>query len=121
MPAVLWAVHFPPYFAYKDAGWFARRLNNVTKNLIDEKLLVRAAKQNRVQAILAGHTHEAQDYETRKSGVRVLCAGSATQDDPGDKQCQMIEVTLGPANQPKIDFVEYEPDLSATTFKPKYP
>ena len=121
VPVVLWAVHFPPYFKYKDAGWFARRLNNLTKNLIDEKLLVRAAKQNRVQAILAGHTHEPQDYPTRKSGVRVLCAGSATQDDPGDKQCQMIEVALGSANQPTISIVEYEPDRSATTFKLKYP
>jgi 3',5'-cyclic AMP phosphodiesterase CpdA len=119
VPVVMWAVHFPPFFGYQNAGWFERRLNNVTKNLIDEKLLVRAAKKNGVQAILAGHTHEAQDYATRKSGVRVLCAGSATQDDPGDKQCQMIRVTLDPANRAAISVVEYQPDMSGTTFRPK--
>jgi len=118
VPVVMWAVHFPPYFGYKDAGWFARRLNDVTKNLIDEKLLVRVAKKNRVQAILAGHTHEAQRYATRKSGVEVLCAGSATQDDPGDKQCQIIEVTLA-GHQLDVNVVEDEPDMSATTFRPK--
>jgi 3',5'-cyclic AMP phosphodiesterase CpdA len=118
VPVVMWALHFPPYFAYKNAGWFARRVNNLTKNLIDEKALVREAKKNRVHAILAGHTHEAQRYATRKSGVTVLCAGSATQDDPGDKQCQIINVTLN-SNQVTINVVEYEPDRSATTFKPK--
>ena len=47
--------------------------------------------------------------------------GSATQDDPADKQCQIIEVSLDSGKQPAIKVIEYEPDTSAliTSFKQK--
>ena len=69
--------------------------------------------------ILAGHTHEAQDYDTKRPGVRVLCAGSATQPDSYDKQCQIIEVSWNAMPQPKVTVTEYEQDKSWSTFKRK--
>jgi UDP-2,3-diacylglucosamine pyrophosphatase LpxH len=118
-PVVLWALHFPPYFVHQHSGRVAQALYGVTKNLIDEKLVVRRAREENVYAILAGHTHEAQDYMTKHSGVRVLCAGSATQDDPSDKQCQIIEVSRNAINQPKVTITEYEQDISLSSFKQK--
>jgi 3',5'-cyclic AMP phosphodiesterase CpdA len=118
-PVIFWALHFPPFFVHQDSGRVSQAIYGQTKNLIDEKLLIRKAKEERVYAILAGHTHEAQDYETSRRGVRVLCAGSATQSDPGDKQCQIIEVSWNAIHQPKVIVTEYEPDYSSSSFKPK--
>lgn len=118
IPIVMWAIHFPPFFVHTNSGWMAQVLYKLTKNLLNEKLLAREARNQKVQRILAGHTHEAQIYLMKKFGVKVLCAGSATQDDPGNKQCQIIEVTLDATNKPQITPVEYEPDMSATTFRP---
>ena len=120
IPVVLWAIHFPPFFV-EDTGWIGHLMYKLTKNLLLEKSLAREARKQQVHAILAGHTHEAQQYLTKKYGVKVLCAGSATQDDPADKQCQVIEVSLDSGNQPAIKVIEYEPDTSAliTSFKQK--
>lgn len=117
LPVVFWAVHFPPFFVHANATRASHLLYKLTKNLILEKSLMDAAKKEGIAAILAGHTHEAQDYRPKKYGVRVLCAGSAIADDPGAKQCQIIEVSLDGANQPVVDVIKYEPDLANTTFK----
>ena len=118
-PVPLWALHFPPFFVHQHSGRISQAIYGVTKNIIDEKALVRKARQENVYAILAGHTHEAQDYETKRSSVRVLCAGSATQSDAADKQCQIIEISRNAINQPKLTVTEYEPDISWSTFKRK--
>lgn len=118
-PVVLWAIHFPPFFSVRNSNWVSRRVNNLTKNLIDELALVNRAKENNVYAILAGHTHEAQDYDVRNRGVRILCAGSATQDDATEKQCQIIEVSRNRINQPKVVVREYEQDSYRSTFRLK--
>ena len=118
-PVILWAVHFPPFFVHRNSSRVSRALNNLTKNLIDEKLLVEKAKANNVKAILAGHTHEAQDYGDSRLGVRILCAGSATQDDATNKHCQIIEVSRNNINQPKVIIREFEQDDDYSTFRPK--
>ena len=118
-PVILWAVHFPPFFVHRNSSRVSQALNNLTKNLIDEKLLVEKAKENNVRAILAGHTHEAQDYEERGLGVRILCAGSATQDDASNKHCQIIEVSRNNFNQPKVIIREFEQHDDYTSFRPK--
>ena len=120
-PVILWAIHFPPFFVHRNSSRVSQALNNLTKNLIDEKLLVEKAKENNVRAILAGHTHEAQDYDDRYLGVRVLCAGSATQDDASNKHCQIIEVSRNNINQPKVIIREFEQHDDDSSFRPKAP
>lgn len=117
-PVIFWAVHFPPFFVHENSGRIAQAIYGLTKNLIDEKLLVRRAREVNA-SILAGHTHEAQDYDTKWPGVRVLCAGSPTQYDSSDKQCQIIEVSWNAIHQPKVTVTEYEQDVSWSSFKPK--
>jgi UDP-2,3-diacylglucosamine pyrophosphatase LpxH len=118
-PVTLWALHFPPFFVHQNSGRVDQTIHALTKNLINEEHLVARAKESNVYAILAGHTHEAQDYDTKRRGVRVLCAGSATQNDPSDKQCQIIEVSRNAINQPKVTVTEYGQDVSWSSFKPK--
>lgn len=118
-PVILWAVHFPPFFVHRKSSRVTQALTNLTKNLIDEKLLVEKAKENNIYAILAGHTHEAQDYEEPNRGVRILCAGSTTQDDATIKQCQIIEVSRNRINQPRVIIREFEQDSYRTSFRPK--
>jgi 3',5'-cyclic AMP phosphodiesterase CpdA len=118
-PVILWAVHFPPFFVHRNSSRVSRVLYNLTKNLIDEKLLVEKAKENGVEAILAGHTHEAQDYKERGIGVRILCAGSTTQDDPTNKHCQIIEVSRNSIHQPKVIVRPFEQDTASSSFRPK--
>lgn len=118
-PVVLWALHFPPFFVPEHSGRIAQAIYGMTKNLIDEKRLVWRAREENVYAILAGHTHEAQDYVTKRARVRVLCAGSATQHDVSDKQCQIIEVSRNAIKQPKVTVTEYVQDFSRSSFKQK--
>jgi len=115
-PVTLWAIHFPPFFSYAGAGRVGQALNNLTKNLIDEDRLIEKAKEHFVDAILAGHTHEAQDYTGGTYAIRVLCAGTTTQDDPSEKQCQIIEVSRNRIGQPKVIINEYKQDLARSSF-----
>jgi predicted phosphodiesterase len=114
---VIWAIHFPPYFPYRGAGAITRLSSRLNKNLIDEHTLISAARELNVVAILAGHTHQADDYNLfGYRSIRVLCAGSATQDDPGDKQCQIIEVTRNRIGQPKVVVKGFKLDTLHSTF-----
>lgn len=115
-PVTLWAIHFPPYFPYKNAGRAGRVLDRLTKGLIDENHLIASARRHNVSAILAGHTHEADDYPAGDYQIRVLCAGTATQDDIAEKQCQIIEVSKNSIGQPKITVREYLQDEYGSTF-----
>lgn len=116
-PVTLWAIHFPPFFTYCDTGPIQQALNDLTKNLIDEDRLIDEAREHFVDAVLAGHTHEAQDYLA--ASIRVLCAGTTTQDDSAEKQCQLIEVSRNRIGQPKVVVTEYVQDHSQTSFSPK--
>jgi 3',5'-cyclic AMP phosphodiesterase CpdA len=121
-PVTLWAIHFPPSFLYQGASKVAQTLNDLTKNLIDEDELVDEAKEHFVDAILAGHTHEPQDYMAGAGAMRVLCAGTTTQDDVAEKQCQIIEVSRNSIDQPRIINIEYLQDEWRSTFTLKtYP
>jgi len=67
---ILWAIHFPPEFPKATAAM----------RLIDEDLLLQAATNLRVGAILSGHTHKHLFYKTAlNTRQRVVCAGTATQ------------------------------------------
>ena len=119
-PVTLWAIHFPPYFTYSNTGRVAQTLDSLTKNLIDEDQLIAEAKKHFVDAILAGHTHEPQDYPAGEYAIRVLCAGTTTQDDVAEKQCQIIEVSRNRIGQPRIINTEYVQDHALSSFKLKH-
>lgn len=66
--AVLWAVHFPPFFPGLDSNL----------QLIGERGFAAAAQQAGIPLILAGHTHQALRYELGGANpVSVLCCGSS--------------------------------------------
>jgi len=102
---VLWAVHFPPLFKGLSTA----------KSLLQASDLVNKAKELGVQAILAGHTHYYRDYFA--GDVRVLCAGSATQNDSTMKHCQIISVNRRLRGSPAIDVDHYEWDIDKVTFR----
>jgi 3',5'-cyclic AMP phosphodiesterase CpdA len=104
---VLWAVHFPPLFKGLSAA----------KSLLQGSDLVSKAKEREVQAILAGHTHHYRDYLAAPD-VRVLCAGTATQNDSAMKHCQIISVSKQLRGYPAIDVDHYEWDIDRVTFRP---
>jgi 3',5'-cyclic AMP phosphodiesterase CpdA len=112
----LWAIHFPPFFPHRNAGSVGRILDRLTKGLIDEQKLIDSARLHNVSAILAGHTHEADDYSAGDHRLRILCAGTATQDDVVEKHCQIIEVSKNAIGQPKIIIKEYLQDRNASSF-----
>lgn len=68
---LIWVVHFPPKFAgiRESLG------------LINEDMVVEAAFQCGVKALLCGHTHESRQYKISDGGreLIVACAGSALQ------------------------------------------
>jgi len=74
--AAMWAVHFPPDFPNVDD-----RLR-----LLDSEILLRAAADCRVQAVIAGHTHQQLTYEAPvisrdgegAIGIPVHCSGATT-------------------------------------------
>ena len=103
---ILWAVHFPPLF--KDVS--------AAKSLLDAADLVNKARELGVNAILAGHTHYARDYFAAPD-VRVLCAGTATQNDSVTKHCQIISVKRTSGGPPTIRAAHYEWDEDRVTFK----
>ncbi len=111
----IWAIHFPPYFPYTRAGRVTRLLAKLCKNLIGERSLIDAARAENVSAILAGHTHEKDDYEAGNK-CRVLCAGTATQDDIADKHCQIIEITRNSIGQPKVVVQNFKQETVKSTF-----
>ncbi|HKV33747.1 MAG TPA: metallophosphoesterase [Pyrinomonadaceae bacterium] len=104
---ILWAVHFPPLF----------RDISVAKSLLEATALVNKAKELGVHAILAGHTHYARDYFAAPD-VRVLCAGTATQNDSVTKHCQIISVKRISGGPSTIDVAHYEWDKDRVTFQP---
>ncbi len=104
---ILWAVHFPPLF----------KGLSVAKSLLEASDLVDKAKERGVQAILAGHTHYFRDYFAAPD-VRVLCAGTATQNDSVIKHCQIISVKKPSVGSPAIDVDHYEWDIDNVTFRP---
>ena len=104
---ILWAVHFPPFFKELSAA----------KSLLEASDLVNKAKEIGVHAILAGHTHYARDYFATPD-VRVLCAGTATQNDSVTKHCQIISVERTSSGHSTIDVAHYEWDKDKVTFQP---
>jgi predicted phosphodiesterase len=109
----LWAVHFPPFFPYSGRFEFMHRR---THNLIDEHDLVARAAECGVQAILAGHTHKADDYPAGREQVRVLCAGTATQNEDSDRQIQILNISKGWDGEIDIEVENYLLDVDASTF-----
>ena len=75
---LLWALHFPPGYPHIAP----------TNRLKHESLLIKAAFDCGVHAVLAGHTHEQVRY--RKPGTRfdVLCCGSTTQYVPPNSKAK---------------------------------
>lgn len=88
---LLWAIHFPPGFPHISS----------TNRLLREEQLLAQANQNRVHAILAGHTHEQTLYRKPGMSSDVLCCGSTTQHVPlksrGANRFQIIEISTGDA------------------------
>lgn len=104
---VLWALHFPPFFPGLGTA----------KSLLKAEDLIDKAEDLKVNALLAGHTHEAEDYYALDR-VRVLCAGTPTQHDSATKHCQIISVSRGASGgTPSISLTEYEWDKENVTFK----
>jgi hypothetical protein len=103
----LWAVHFPPAFEGLSAS----------KSLLQAADLVSKAEDLDVQALLAGHTHIHKDYSATPY-VRVLCAGTATQNDSATKHCQIISIERTSGHSSAIDVNHYEWDRDAVTFRP---
>lgn len=103
----LWAVHFPPFFEGISRA----------KSLLQAKNLVSKAEELKALALLAGHTHIARDYPATPH-VRVLCAGTATQNDSARKHCQIISVKRSSGDSSPIDLTHYEWDRDNVTFRP---
>ena len=84
---VLWAIHFPPGFPHISP----------TNRLLMEEQLIAQAKQNGVEAILAGHTHEQTSYRKPAMSSDVLCCGSTSQRVPsnsrGANRFQIIDIS----------------------------
>lgn len=66
---VIWAVHFPPSFPHVS------RL----MRLIDSDKFIRSANRCRVNAVLAGHTHDPVRYRRPEMKFDVFCAGTVSQ------------------------------------------
>lgn len=66
---IVWAIHFPPAFPNIHSSL----------ELIDESLIIDAAKRNNINIILSGHTHEEKIYKIPNTSITVLCAGSSGQ------------------------------------------
>lgn len=70
--AVIWAVHFPPFFPQLNSNLA----------LLQEQTLVDAAHSNNISLIMTGHTHEPMQYTAQTSDrqgyVNIYCCGSTT-------------------------------------------
>jgi 3',5'-cyclic AMP phosphodiesterase CpdA len=86
---LLWVVHFPP--ANPD-------IDNSLR-LLDDEVLIKAAHEKRISHILSGHTHFPRDYIATSpdgSTVKVLCAGTATQEfAPDGNFIHEVEIEVG--------------------------
>jgi 3',5'-cyclic AMP phosphodiesterase CpdA len=69
---VLWCIHFPPSFP---------GIEN-TNRLLGEADVLKAAHDEGVDGILAGHTHEQLTYSRPTSKCPVYCCGTTTQYEP---------------------------------------
>jgi hypothetical protein len=69
---ILWACHFPPQFPNERTD----------SKLIGGDLLVKAANDLGVTAILTGHTHEQTSYSRPGMKTEILCCGTTTQFEP---------------------------------------
>jgi hypothetical protein len=86
---LLWVVHFPP--ANPD-------IDN-SLGLLDGEVLIKAAHEKRISHILSGHTHFPRPYIATSpdgSTVKVLCAGTATQEfAPDGNFIHEVEIEVG--------------------------
>lgn len=95
--AVIWVVHFPPYFKGLDPKLVLR---------LDERL-INAAKAEGVTCILAGHTHNQRCYSV--DGVRIYCAGTVCSVDleyPGRNAFLDLEFEINEGHL--VDIVAYD-------------
>lgn len=69
---VLWAIHFPPFFPGIQP----------TNMLLGQNEFAKAATDEKVDGILAGHTHEQLTYRNPALKCRVFCCGTTTQFEP---------------------------------------
>ena len=69
---VLWCIHFPPSFPGIEK----------TNRLLGEADVLKAAHDEDVDGILAGHTHEQLTYSNPASKCPVYCCGTTTQFEP---------------------------------------
>ena len=80
---IIWAVHFPPVYP---------RIERYMR-LLDDDRLVTSANNNCISLIVSGHTHDPLEYSSPRMKFRVLCAGSASQEDcPEGNHCQLISL-----------------------------
>jgi predicted phosphodiesterase len=79
-------MHFPPEFARIDP----------TLCLLDDHRLAHAALSEAVNHLFCGHTHLAREYDLpNHPGVRVYCAGTATQYcAPNKNQIHLTEIDV---------------------------
>jgi len=92
---VVWAIHFPPRFG-RFCGDLSRSAQLELKllELIDEDLLIAAAREAFVSHLLCGHTHWPHFYSADDAGVFVHCAGSAMQRGPRPNTMHLVEMDI---------------------------
>jgi len=81
--SVIWAVHFPPSFP------------QVSKlmRLIDSDKFIRSANRCGINAVLAGHTHDAVRYRRPEMKFDVFCAGTLSQSfAPNGNHFRILEI-----------------------------
>lgn len=107
--AVLWAIHFPPEYPELQQGL----------ELIDSGLLIQGARSCDVSAILAGHTHEALQYDIAVQDgpqLRVVCCGSSA--GTGDENAFVVLEIEVNENAPNIIATNFVWDKAVRKFQP---
>jgi hypothetical protein len=81
IPVLIWAIHFDPF------------TTDGTLQLLGSDLLVQAAQDAGVTAILCGHTHESK-IKPLSATTTVYACGSTAQAGSPQNDCQVLEVDV---------------------------